>query len=318
MTGVDVRLAALAFALVMLAACGTQWDPPGGTWMKVSAGPLSARHDVAGAWLDGRFVLGGGWAQPPCPPNAACLPPEDPALRDGASFDPATNSWRSTADAPVPVSGRTTVVLDDKLYVLTPDSGRADSPVTFLCYDPVQDVWTTLPSPSGEGVDLVAADDVVLAVASSTEEAAVDSVFEPTRGSWRQLPPDPLGPSDVRAAVWMGDWLLLTAQGSVPEQGAERDVLELGALDATFTDWRRLPNSNIGGGYPIVVSDLVVYPFFTFTGKNDGRDAQTFPRGRDRSGHRHLADSARRTEKPRAQCVSAERRPPYVCRWSSG
>jgi len=77
----------------------------------------------------------------------------------------------------------------------------------------------------------------------------------------------------------MGDWLLLTAQGSVPEQGAERDVLELGALDGTFTDWRRLPDSNIGGGYPIVVSDLVVYPFFTFTGKNDGRDAQTFPRG---------------------------------------
>jgi hypothetical protein len=76
-----------------------------GEWVELPVSPLSPRHGAAGAWVQQRFVLVGGWANPPCPPSASCLPPAKPALRDGARYDPATGTWQSIAKAPVPVSG---------------------------------------------------------------------------------------------------------------------------------------------------------------------------------------------------------------------
>jgi hypothetical protein len=191
----------LLVAALVLAACTTPVRPEGnppiatrGVWLQLPDAPLSARREVAGGWLDQKFVLVGGWSDRPCPPSAGCVPPEKPALRDGASFDPSSGVWRKIAEAPVPVNSWNTVVVDGKLYLRTGDISRADSPVSFLSYDPSRDAWETLQPPPGRDLELVAAGNQIVAVSYSDERSpAVDSVFDPRSRTWRRLPRDPFG-----------------------------------------------------------------------------------------------------------------------------
>jgi hypothetical protein len=229
--------------------------------MRVPLGPLSARQDALAAWVAGRFVVFGGWSSSPCPPNASCVEPEEPALRDGASFDPATGSWRPIADAPVPVAGPGVVVADGRVYVLTPDQNRADSPASFLSYDIGRDIWRKLPRPPVDGA-LVAADGMVLIIGSTDDQrGAVDAMFDPRKGSWREIPADPLGPSYDREAVWIGDRLLLAAKEFVPNPGSEGpSLVRLAVLDRTLVTWSALPDSEIIGWSPVAVAGRVVWP----------------------------------------------------------
>jgi hypothetical protein len=266
----------LLMAALVLAACATPGRPEGnplitarGVWIQLPAGPLSARREVAGGWLDQKFVLVGGWSDRPCPPSAGCVPPEKPALRDGASFDPSSAGWRRIADAPVPVSGRNTVVVDGKLYLLTVDISHADSPASFLAYDPSRDSWATLRRPPGDGLELLVAGNQILAVSYSDERSpAVDSVFDRRSQTWRRLPRDPLGQSYGRSAIWLGDHLLLSAMnfGPNPEGGDEpmpdpQLRLRLASLSADFSRWTLLPDSDLKDCNLVAVAGRVVCPF---------------------------------------------------------
>lgn len=251
-----------------------------GEWIELPASPLSPRHDAAGAWVHDRFVVVGGWASPPCPPSASCLPPAKPALRDGASYDPATATWRPIAEAPVPVSGRDAVVLDDQLYLSVGDSDRSDSPISFLRYDPATDGWTALPTPQGEWSDLIAtAHAIVSSYVPDQKRPKVDGVFDPRRGDWRALPPDPLGPSAGRNAVWLGDRLLLTATDRRAKGEPEPDRLRMAYLDADLSRWTELPDIALSGGYPVSVAGSVVYPFFNYSGDELPEPGPYYPYG---------------------------------------
>lgn len=275
-----VRGCAAALACLLLSACGSSagvqpgkaptFAPRAGAWSLVPPGPLAARHEAAGAFLDGRFYVVGGWSDPPCPPTASCTAPADPAHRDGATFDPATGLWQQIAPAPGPVGGVSEMTpAGDKLYLLTGDVGRADSPVAFLSYDPGSDAWATLPAPPAKDAQLVGAGSKLVAVGGTDEQAkARDFVFDPGTSRWTQLPDDPLGPSFGRGAVWLGDRLLLTASDLVDNPGADGPVLtRLAVLDDSFTRWTQLPDSDIIGGYPVWAADRVVFPM---TGSADG------------------------------------------------
>jgi hypothetical protein len=185
------------------------------------------------------------------------------------------------AAAPVPLTRWQSVVLDDQLYVLTSEVGRADSPVAFLRYDPAGDVWTRLPVPDvdSNAVALVAGDHAVIAVASSDESASRDMIFEVARRAWRRLPDDPLRPSSSRSAAWLGDRLLLAATPGVADPELGQHELKLAILDIASMRWGTLPSIEIGGGYPVVAAGSVVYPFFNFTGERVGQDEQLYPNG---------------------------------------
>ncbi|WP_157720358.1 Kelch repeat-containing protein [Friedmanniella luteola] len=282
------RAAAALVACVLLPGCGSVADalpaeapvfPAGvGAWSRLPPSPLSARHEAAGASLGGRFYVVGGWSDPPCPPAASCAAPARPPHRDGAAFDPATGRWRAIAPAPTPVGGVLQMtVVGQRLYVLTGSLDRADSPVSFLSYDPGADAWSTLPAPQLADPQLVAAGTKIVAVGCSDEqEAAVDAVFDPVTERWRRLPDDPLGPSYGRSAAWLGDQLLLTASDLVPSPGADGPPLtRLAVLDDGLTDWTLLPDSDIVGGHPTWVADRVVFPM---TGSEDGGTIGTWGR----------------------------------------
>lgn len=273
------RRGALAlFACVLPSGCGLGAEPgdapqfpaPAGVWSRLPPSPLSARHEAAGGFVDGRFYVVGGWSDPPCPPSASCLAPAEPPHRDGASFDPSTGRWRLIAPAPTPVGGVLQMAaIGHELYLLTGDLRRADSPVTFLSYDPGADAWSSLPAPPLEYPQLVAVGTTIVAVHwSDKPEAESDAAFDTRTRRWRRLPGDPLGPSSGRTAAWLGDRLLLAASDLVPHPGADRPPLtRLATLDQSLERWTTQPDSDIIGGYPVWAADRVVFPL---TGSEDG------------------------------------------------
>lgn len=68
-----------------------------------------------------------------------CIPSSDDSP-DCECFDPATNTWTSSAPMPGARSKHASCALAGKLYVM----GGRQVPQPFLCYDPVADQWQEL------------------------------------------------------------------------------------------------------------------------------------------------------------------------------
>jgi hypothetical protein len=252
-----VRVPLLVLVVVTLAACGS--DAPettarsSGAWERLPPAPLSPRDSTVALTLDGEALFIGGSDADPCPPNASCVLPTVPPLRDGAAFDPGLRRWARIADAPVGLSFASPAVVDGAAYLLVPgEPHRPDAPAAFLRYRRAEDRWTKLalpPDPRRRG--LVATDRQVVAYAQSDEGGRQDPdlVFDPSSGTWSELPDDPLPRSFGRTMAWSGRELVLFAQELVPQPGSrEPSVVIAAAFDPGRGTWRRLPDSEILGG----------------------------------------------------------------------
>lgn len=275
-------LVGVVSAAVALAGCaGTAGGAPETAWSEVAESPLSARRAPVTAWVADRFVVLGGWSGPACGPNADCAFDAATLERDGAAYDPATDTWAPIAPAPVDIPGAGVAVVEEVLYLLTYGLG-SEAPAAMLAYDAAADRWETLPTPPGEWSDLVAAGDVLLAVSGTDEYGPQpDAAFDRATGTWRELPDDPLGPSYDRQALWLGDRLLLTAKDLVPSPGSEGpSLVRLAELDATFTTWSAPVETEIIGWGPVWAGGRVVFPE---TGSADGGEVnpwgRSFPAG---------------------------------------
>lgn len=245
-----------ALLVVALVAGCVVSRPAGAAWEQVPDGPLSARSLSSVTWVEDRFVVVGGDDGPPCPPTADCAVPAGTALRDGATFDPATGHWERIADAPTPILVPVEAVLGSTLYLLM------DAPPAFFAYDVPTDRWTELPAPPDGVGRLVPHGDVLLSVPGSDEQtAAVDSWFDPVTSTWHRLPDDPLGPSYDRSVVVVDGRVLLTAKDLVPRPGAdEPSLVRMAELDSALTTWTVLPDSEVIGYDPVPVAGRLVFP----------------------------------------------------------
>jgi hypothetical protein len=276
---------ATLIAAALLSGCAAQPpaltagnpSPAESAWAKLPESPLSARHEATAVWVEDRFVVVGGWSGPPCPDSASCVEPEDPAHRDGAAFDPSTAEWHPIADAPIPVSGWNSAVLDGQLYLLTGAEWRDDSPVAVLRYDPDADTWTEFPAPPVDHAALLAGSGMLFAISGSDElEPARDFIFDAAAGSWAELPDDPLGPSFNRSGTVLDGELILTAKDLVESPGSEEPSLaRLARLSADLAEWTAMPDTETIGGNPVAVSGLVVFPG---TGGADGGEVNNWGR----------------------------------------
>jgi hypothetical protein len=140
-----------------------------GIWRATAAPPLSPRYGSVTAWVDGGFVVVGGDATPPCPATWDCSWTSN-YVRDGARYDPGTDTWSPIADAPVPLVALEgtanpyplTAVLGDTLYVLTTELVGTEA---LLAWDAGTDQWRQLPLPADSpALTLVAAGDQLLAI----------------------------------------------------------------------------------------------------------------------------------------------------------
>ena len=187
----------------------------------------------------------GGDDGPPCPPNADCAATPDPA-RDGAAYDPETETWERVVDAPVGLLNQDRyVVAGDALFVLTED--------VLVSYDPTEDSWARHPAPEAQFRDLrlVALDDRPAVVAGErSADSPADKIYDPDTQEWTDLPVDPLGPSFDRVYTDTPSGPVLTAKQSGADPGsAQPAIVRTAQLSPDLKSWNALPDSDMIGGY---------------------------------------------------------------------
>ena len=251
--------AALSFVVgsALLSGCAGSGHSTGGAsgWTALPGSPLSPRFGARAFWVGDRMVVMGGSQDRPCPPNADCVP--STPLSDGASFDPATGTWREIAEAPVRLGGASAAVLNETVYLLMQGSVLEPGvpPPAFLAYDAQRDLWRELLLPPDEEeigfVLAVAGERLILYQGSQENGVEHDLLFDPADQTWTELPPDPLIPSFDRTMVWTDAGLVLTGIEDVPQPGSTGPALYRAAvLDLETLQWKRLPDSEVVGYEP--------------------------------------------------------------------
>jgi hypothetical protein len=205
------------------------------SWTVTSKAPLT-RVSPATGWLDGRFYLIGGAGA--CGPTADCK-----AYRDGAAYNPSTNSWTPVAAAPVALEEQAGVAFQGKLYFTWSDDPKTSM---LVAYDPQSNSWNTIAAPGRRAGGLVVAGDQLISVGLGTRLAgdATDRIYDPASNTWTVLPTDPFSPDQARSVVVVGDRLVLWALTLSGEKWATFDL-------ATQT-WTPIENLSARGGMTAV------------------------------------------------------------------
>lgn len=210
-------------------------------WVEMPPSPLAPRTGSVGAWTGSELVVVGGTTADPCPPGADCAAPSAANYRrDGAAYDPASDSWRPIADLPTTFRSAQAVWSGDDVVVIG-DSGA-------WAYDPDADRWRTLDAPPGGRADageqtapvVTPAGIVVPSYDQAATGASPDLLLDPATGTWTRLPHDPFGESFDRSMAWDGSRLWLLSMGADEHYRASEGarsrlaVLEGGVADGRW------------------------------------------------------------------------------------
>ena len=107
-TGSEVVVFGAAVGADASADVGAAYNPTTNHWRDIAATPLSPREQMAYAWTGHELVVWGGIG----------FGGGRQTRDDGAAYDPATDSWRMLADAPLESRwGSTMAWIDDLLVV---------------------------------------------------------------------------------------------------------------------------------------------------------------------------------------------------------
>ena len=203
-----------------------------GHWRELPVPPLSPRANAQVVWTGREVVVLGGETQP-CPPNADCVS-VSPLLRDGAAYDPSTDSWHPIAKSPVPVGSGSRLVAADWHVVL-----RSTVESEWFVYDPDADSWSRIadvPRNAGDVPSALGSDVYVLA----GRRVAVYGVGE---DQWSMLPADPIQPrlGQRRVTATTSGVVVTGVDATQPNDGSTPSLLLADVWDGT--SWHRLPPS---------------------------------------------------------------------------
>jgi hypothetical protein len=240
--GAAVVVVAVALAGVVGARGGGSVQPsaPLGHWRGIPAPPLTPRAESLGVWTGREAIVIGGVTQV-CPPNADCASVLGDGLRDGAAYDPRTNTWRAIPPAPVAVVPGDRLVVANGIVVLRawrPHGSR------WFTYEPDHNRWSRIrrvPAATGDLPSAIGSDVYV----SAGRRVAV---YDVDRFHWTLLPPDPIRPrlaQRVVTATTSGP-VVTGLDAAAPNDGRTPSLLLADVWDGHH--WRRLPPSEQLGG----------------------------------------------------------------------
>ena len=120
---------------------GLALDPDQGSWRVLAAGPLSPRQGPNRIWTGRELVVWGGCDA------ALRLCGNRERLRDGAIYEPSSDTWRDMAPSTLPpLYGEATIASvwagTEVLYIVADTNGTSAA-----SYNPALDQWITLPAP---------------------------------------------------------------------------------------------------------------------------------------------------------------------------
>jgi hypothetical protein len=235
----------------------------GGSWRAMAPSPLSPRGSSVSVWTGSELLV---WSGIPSTSDM-CEMGEgggmcgEPAVFDGAAYSPATDTWRTMAEGPVPAAGAPTQVIPvgvwtgSELVVW----GGWGSPIA-AAYDPVTDRWRDLPpGPLADRQEqaMVVWDGRVGVLGGQqpfgdyeSEQRLDGALLDPSTGEWSSLPDLPAGdpmmaPGLVSATVADGR-LFVVARATCAECGYT-STADAYVLDPGATEWRSLGAAEIDG-----------------------------------------------------------------------
>ncbi len=212
------------------------YDPATQEWSPIADIP-EGRENPVGAFIDGKFILNGGWD------------PGGTPLASTVVYDPASDTWTPAADAPVAAAAGGRAVLDGTLYLV---GGCQDAcgMTDVRSYDPASDTWTSLadyPEPTSH-VACGGLDGQVICAGGTAQAASAHTyAYDPGSDTWSPRADVPTDVWGMASAAANGQ-LLLT--GGI---AADAITNEGWAYDPGTDSWTDLPAANnstyrTGGG----------------------------------------------------------------------
>ena len=237
------------------------YNPASNSWRPLPQAPLSTRSGASKTWTGTEVVMAGGYATDPRTGFASN------GVKDGAAWNPQTNTWHAIAPMPVAVAFKYSVWTGSEVLVwgsLVNEQDVAPGLVpqgkeTVLAYNPTADSWRMLPSSGlssrlGEVVVWTGHELIVWGGRSpgTTTSGIPGDVLadgarlDPVTGVWRRLAAAPVPGRSGAGAVWSGKEVLFW--GGVanfdPDPNVEATYLGQGAAYNPDTNsWRALPAS---------------------------------------------------------------------------
>lgn len=179
---------------------------------------------------------------------------------DGGAYDPASDSWRKIAPAPVVGYGHTAVWTGDEMIVWGgsddyESEGTNGCVTSFIAdgaaYDPAKDSWRVLASspldPRGWHSAVWTGEEMVVwggatGVDCDYAYPSDGAAYDPASDSWRPIASSPLSGRVETSAVWTGEEMIVWG-GSTHGRSV---TLDDGArFDASSGEWTLLPPAPI-------------------------------------------------------------------------
>ena len=227
---------------------GDRVDEPAadvGRWSRIATSPLAPRMYETSVWTGTEMLVFGGNDERPCPPNADCVGGQATRqFRDGAAYDPDTDSWRPIADTPIDFGVAQAELVGDEVVVVAQPAGQYDESQTWV-YDVAGDRWRRgADAPTYASLQGLAGDRVVMLGQGRT----AGWLYDPADDRWTALPADPLGDTFDRSLVFDGRDLLLLA---LPTEGGDERTYLFARLDLDTREWTTLPQTPVGMGVSV-------------------------------------------------------------------
>jgi hypothetical protein len=186
-----------------LLADGAAYDPATNDWTPMAKAPLEARAGHVAVWTGREMIVWGG----------ASTEENGVAFADGAAYNPASDTWRRIAPAPVRPGGRFTAVWTGGRMLLW-GGARAQG----AAYSLVTNRWTVLPTsplpfiptPTSVWTGRVMVVWGTPEGSSPTEPpGAVGAAFDPALARWVRVAAAPGAPGQGQTSVWSGSQMLV-------------------------------------------------------------------------------------------------------------
>jgi hypothetical protein len=211
-------------------------EPPAfvlrGEWRSLAEPPIGGRTGHAMTWTGSEVLIWGGAES-----NREVTVFDEYLPAHGAAWDPVTNRWRRTTEAPIDGRRDPVAAWTGRELLVWGGSAKRDG----AAYDPVGDAWRVLPEAPLDGTPAVGGwvggRFIVL-----TDAAA--AAYDPATDTWASLDPAPVR-TGWRIAAVAADRLVVIAFGD----GAS-GVVEGAILDPSTGNWARtqVPAATLDAG----------------------------------------------------------------------
>jgi hypothetical protein len=193
--------------LLVWAASGNLFEyvPETDRWRATDIPPLVApRQQAASVWTGTEWIVWGGTL-------------EGVDMRDGAAYDPVTETWRLLAPSPLSARRANAVWTGSEMLVVAGSSGDLTVPMAHgdgAAYEPVTDTWRTIADgPAHPGFQPIWTGTRLLMFAKGFV-----SSYDPATDTWDESFGDDGEPHDG-TPVWTGSQVLVIGAGDDPDVG---------------------------------------------------------------------------------------------------